>query len=69
MIRKIDRTTGQLVVVKEKYCSRKKHTLAVTEFNGADGTADGLQNWCRHCQREYNAQYLAAKRNSSEVSA
>jgi hypothetical protein len=46
-----------------KWCSRGKHFVARAGFNGYDHTSDGLQHWCRECQRSY---YREHKRRLSE---
>lgn len=38
---------------QEKYCPRCQHSRLASEFNISKSRRDGLQNYCRDCQREY----------------
>lgn len=49
-------------MITEKYCPRLRHTLPTSEFSSSTTTADGLQPWCRGCQRAYRKVYNARKR-------
>lgn len=40
------------IITKE--CSRCHRTLPVTEFYKKKGTSDGLQYYCKQCQKEFN---------------
>jgi len=37
-----------------KFCTRCKQIKPVAEFNKSTTARDGLQNWCKECQRVYN---------------
>lgn len=41
-----------------KTCSRCKQTKDVSEFSKDSSTPDGLQYYCKECQRQYNKCYL-----------
>ena len=40
------------IITKE--CSHCHRTLLVTEFYKKKGTSDGLQYYCKQCQKEFN---------------
>ena len=39
--------------METKTCSKCGRELPVTEFNKHNRTPDGLQKWCRECQKEH----------------
>lgn len=39
-------------LTKTKKCTRCGRELPVTEFNKRNNAPDGLQCWCKECQRE-----------------
>lgn len=39
-------------LIKTKKCTRCGRELPVTEFNKKNNALDGLQSWCKECQRE-----------------
>lgn len=52
-----------------KYCSRGKHTVALSEFGDNAIAPDGKQWWCKPCQRAYwkfKAQARAAAKRARE---
>lgn len=39
-------------LIKTKKCTRCGRELPVTEFHKKNNALDGLQSWCKECQRE-----------------
>lgn len=48
------------IIAKE--CSHCHRTLPVTEFYKKEGTSDGLQYYCKQCQKEFNNAYKCKKK-------
>ena len=54
-----------------KVCSRCGKTKPLSEFNKDSSAKDGLQHWCRQCQKEYDAERAPKYRekNREEIRA
>lgn len=45
-----------------KRCNACGSRKRLDKFNNCKSASDGKQPWCRECQAEYNAEYLAPSR-------
>ncbi len=41
--------------IPTKWCGRGRHDVALELFGRRTASADGLQNWCKECQKRYAA--------------
>ena len=48
-------TAYQRPIPVRKLCTKCRYKKILSEFNRNAKAKDGLQHWCRSCQREYNA--------------
>ena len=58
----------QVESVKTKKCPKCGKVLPVTEFYTNIRNADGLQDKCKTCQKEWNKEYVKRKREQMKAS-
>ena len=49
-----------------KFCTRCKQIKPVAEFNKSTTARDGLQNWCKECQRKISREHMRRVRQTEE---
>ena len=54
--------TQKIVVMETKKCSKCGRVLPISEFNKSRRHKDGLQYYCRECQRERNMEATSLKK-------
>jgi hypothetical protein len=54
---------GYCALKDMKTCSRCKQLYPLDNFNKKKGTRDGLQSWCRDCNKARSRRYYAEHRN------
>lgn len=52
------------VEVKTKRCSKCGRFLPLADFNKRKRSSDGLDYWCKECQKAYKAEYYQSNRDS-----
>ena len=57
---------GSETAVKEKACTRCKQTKPAAEYNKHSLANDGLQSWCRDCQKENSARLTAERQAAAK---